>query len=89
MRKRPASVISSGASRRWRRLAPAPARQRASGSGEIWVGTWAAAPQLTEPANLPPAPGFADTTLRQIVHVSIGGRTLRVRFSNAFGRTRR
>jgi hypothetical protein len=53
--------------------------------GGHWVGTWASAPQLTEPSNLPPAPGFADTTLRQIVHVSIGGKQLRVRFSNAFG----
>jgi lysophospholipase L1-like esterase len=52
-----------------------------------WVGTWAASPQLTEEANLPPAPGFVDTTLRQVVHVSIGGKTLRVRFSNAFGET--
>lgn len=52
-----------------------------------WVATWAAAPQVTEPANLPPPPAFSDTTVRQIVHVSIGGSTLRVRFSNAFGRT--
>src|SRR3954468_13577686 len=52
-----------------------------------WVGTWAASPQLTEEANLPPAPGLADTTLRQVVHVSIGGSRLRVRFSNAFGAT--
>lgn len=50
-----------------------------------WVGTWGAAPQLTEPANLPPAPGLSGSTLRQIVHVSIGGTQLRVRFSNAFG----
>jgi lysophospholipase L1-like esterase len=50
-----------------------------------WVGTWGAAPQLTEPKNLPPAPGLSDGTLRQIVHVSIGGSRLRVRFSNAFG----
>ena len=55
--------------------------------GEHWVATWAASPQLTEESNLPPAPGLADHTLRQIVHVSIGGKTLRVRFSNAFGRT--
>jgi lysophospholipase L1-like esterase len=55
------------------------------GAGVHWVGTWAASPQLTEAWNLPPAPGFADTTLRQVVHVSVGGRTLRVRFSNAFG----
>lgn len=50
-----------------------------------WVGTWAAAPQLTEPSNRPPAPGLADATLRQVVHASIGGKRLRVRFSNAFG----
>jgi lysophospholipase L1-like esterase len=59
----------------------------ASGGGDAWVGTWAASQQLTEDANLPPPPGFADTTLRQIVHVSIGGSRLRVRFSNTFGRT--
>jgi lysophospholipase L1-like esterase len=39
---------------------------------------------LTEPSNLPPAP-LADSTLRQFVHVTIGGRDLRVRFSNAYG----
>ncbi len=50
-----------------------------------WVGTWTAAPQLTEPANLPPDPGLADSTLRQVVRVSLGGKRLRVRFSNAFG----
>jgi lysophospholipase L1-like esterase len=50
-----------------------------------WVGTWAAAPQLTEPANMPPEPGLADATLRQVVHVSVGGKRLRLRFSNAFG----
>jgi lysophospholipase L1-like esterase len=40
---------------------------------------------LTEPANMPPEPGLADATLRQVVHVSLGGKRLRVRFSNAFG----
>jgi lysophospholipase L1-like esterase len=60
---------------------------RTSDGGARWVGTWASSPQLTEDANLPPAPGFADTTLRQIVHVSIGGKRVRVRFSNAFGKT--
>ena len=63
-------------------LAVAPAKP-----ADTWVGTWAASPQLVEDANLPPAPAFGDTTLRQVVHVSIGGRRLRVRFSNAFGRT--
>jgi len=50
-----------------------------------WVGTWATSPQLTEPSNLPPAPGFWGNTLRQVAHVSIGGTRLRVRFSNEYG----
>jgi lysophospholipase L1-like esterase len=53
--------------------------------GGHWVGTWGASPQLTETRNLPPPPGLTSNTLRQIVQVSIGGETLRVRFSNAFG----
>jgi lysophospholipase L1-like esterase len=57
----------------------------ARGDEGRWVGTWAAAPQRTEPANMPPAPGLADATLRQVVRVSLGGRRLRVRLSNAFG----
>jgi|GEM_PF-208142 len=50
-----------------------------------WVGTWGCGPQLTEPSNLPPAPGLTSNTLRQVVHVSIGGKHLRARFSNAYG----
>lgn len=53
--------------------------------GAEWIGTWETSPQLTETRNLPPAPGLADNTLRQIVKVSIGGEKLRARFSNAFG----
>lgn len=63
--------------------APAPASGPAASAP--WVGTWATSPQLTEPANMPPAPGLAGNTLRQVVKVSIGGERLRVRFSNAFG----
>jgi lysophospholipase L1-like esterase len=50
-----------------------------------WVGTFSAAPQLTEPSNLPPAPGLWGNTLRQNVHVSLGGKRLRVHFSNQYG----
>jgi lysophospholipase L1-like esterase len=58
-----------------------------------WVGTWTAAPQLTEPGNMPPAPFtqgnvvFANSTLRQTLHVTVGGRLIRLRFSNAYGGT--
>jgi lysophospholipase L1-like esterase len=53
-------------------------------AAEHWVGTWGCGPQLTEPGNLPPVP-LANRTLRQFVHTTLGGRLLRVRFSNAFG----
>jgi lysophospholipase L1-like esterase len=57
------------------------------------VHSWASAPQLTEPANLPPPPftrddlALADTTLRQTIRVSLGGQEVRLRLSNAFGGT--
>lgn len=50
-----------------------------------WVGTWMTSVQLTEPGNLPPAPGLAGNTLRQVVHVSLGGARLQAGFSNVFG----
>lgn len=49
-----------------------------------WVGTWVTAQQLVEPYNVPPQPGISNNTLRQIVRVSIGGDSLRVRFSNEY-----
>lgn len=52
-----------------------------------WVGTWGTSPQLVEPNNMPPAPGLNDNTLRQIVRVSIGGDTIRIRFSNEFSKS--
>jgi lysophospholipase L1-like esterase len=52
--------------------------------GTKWVGTWSTAPQLVEPGNNPPSPGLSNNTLRQIVHVSLGGDSLQMRFSNEF-----
>ncbi|MFF6996610.1 SGNH/GDSL hydrolase family protein [Streptomyces sp. NPDC008313] len=62
-------------------------------SGGHWVDTWASMPQLTEPGNMPPAPFtrpdgvFDNATLRQTVHVGVGGQRVRLRFSNVFGGT--
>jgi lysophospholipase L1-like esterase len=50
----------------------------------LWVGTWSTAPQLVEPGNMPPDPGLSNNTLRQVVRVSLGGDSLRVRFTNEF-----
>jgi lysophospholipase L1-like esterase len=52
---------------------------------ECWIGTWVSAQQLTEPRNNPPALGLTNNTLRQVVHVTLGGSRLRVQFSNAYG----
>ncbi len=49
-----------------------------------WVGTWATAPQLVEPHNMPPAPGLTNNSLRQVVRVSIGGEAIRLKLSNEF-----
>jgi len=55
-----------------------------AGSGTKWVGTWAAAPQLVESGNMPPSPGLTNNSLRQVVRVSIGGDTIRLKLSNEF-----
>ncbi len=48
-------------------------------NGMHWVGTWATAPAPAEGA------AFSNQTLRMNVRISIGGDTLRVRLSNAYG----
>ena len=48
-----------------------------------WVGTWSTSPQLPG-ARLGPVV-LDGQTVRQIVHISIGGETLRVRLSNVLG----
>lgn len=50
-----------------------------------WVGSWGASQQLPEPNNALPVDDLRDATLRQVVHLSIGGSELRVRLSNRFG----
>ena len=49
-----------------------------------WVGTWATAEMLVETHNQPPSPGLSGNSFRQIVQVSIGGETIRLKLSNEF-----
>jgi lysophospholipase L1-like esterase len=51
-----------------------------------WVGSWATSQQLPEPQNSLSGEDLRDATLRQIVHLSVGGPELRVHVSNAFGK---
>lgn len=50
-----------------------------------WIGSWASAQQLAEPQNSLATEDLKDATLRQVVHLSIGGGQLRVHLSNRFG----
>jgi lysophospholipase L1-like esterase len=67
--------------------------QDASGSsgGNRWVTTWSSAQQQPGPTTIDAVFGndssrsFENQTIRHIVHVSVGGKRVRVRLSNAFG----
>ncbi|HEY0269755.1 MAG TPA: SGNH/GDSL hydrolase family protein, partial [Sphingomonas sp.] len=50
-----------------------------------WTGSWASSQQIPEERNALAPADLTDVTLRQVVHLSIGGPLLRVRISNAFG----
>jgi lysophospholipase L1-like esterase len=65
-------------------FAALPARSGpADATATPWVGTWATAPFGGDPWH--EVPTLVDSTLRQIVHTSIAGQALRVRFTNEFG----
>lgn len=50
-----------------------------------WLGSWAASQQVPEERNALPDADLTDATLRQVVRLSTGGRSVRVLLSNAFG----
>jgi lysophospholipase L1-like esterase len=56
-----------------------------------WVASWATAlqpiPDLREPPPLYRAPNVAARTVRQIVYPTLSGQAVRVRISNAYGKT--
>lgn len=61
--------------------AAAPAAGPVASTG--WVGTWATA--VARPANGQALAGFTDTTIRQRLHVSVGGSQARLRLTNVYG----
>ena len=74
-----AGAVVDGSSAASVRLVPVP-------SGSHWIATWGASPQPATPGTLS-EPGFRNATIREIVFTSSGGVRIRVRLSNAFGRT--
>ncbi len=53
-------------------------------SGGAWVATWTTAPVRAEPGT---ENGFPGSTIRNVVHTSIGGEVARITLSNLFGTT--
>lgn len=51
-----------------------------------WVGTWATAQMQIKPSDVPSL-GLTNNSLRQVVRISIGGETLRLRLSNEFSKS--
>jgi lysophospholipase L1-like esterase len=62
--------------------APEQAAASSRATGQAWVGTWATVATAIPRSD---TTMFENQTLREIVHVSIGGGTLRVRLTNEFG----
>jgi lysophospholipase L1-like esterase len=50
-----------------------------------WVGAWASAQMAPDAKNSLAPEDYPNATLRQVVRLSLGGDTIRVRLSNAFG----
>ena len=63
-------------------ITAAPSSAEAKQRGEIWIGTWATAPQPFMPGALQ---NFRSQTLRLIVHTSAGGAKARIKISNIYG----
>ena len=51
-------------------------------SADNWTGTWATAPEWTGAGDMPKKTTLTDNSVRQIVHVSLGGQEIRVQLSN-------
>jgi lysophospholipase L1-like esterase len=59
--------------------------EKGAAKGDAWVESWGTSQQIPEPQNALPTDDLRDATVRQIVHLSLGGSALRVHLSNAFG----
>jgi lysophospholipase L1-like esterase len=55
-------------------------------SQNSWVGSWATATQFTTKQTMPPVASLSNTSMRQIIHVSIGGDVLRLQLSNEYSK---
>ena len=57
----------------------------AAAPAQHWVTSWGAAQQIPDSANELAAENWRDASLRQTVHLTLGGKQFRVRISNLYG----
>jgi len=62
-----------------------PQHALARDNSDHWVGTWSASPQSVDPFTPANPASFTGQTIRQVLHTSVGGQTIRVRLTNEFG----
>ncbi|EPH39239.1 SGNH/GDSL hydrolase family protein [Streptomyces aurantiacus] len=60
-----------------------PRNSAAPASAGTWVGTWSASPAGAEPGT--GAHGMAGRSVRNVVHTSVGGESVRITLSNLYG----
>ncbi len=68
-------------------LSGAVASAQQAGTDDLWVATWCASPCRILPADAGSV-SFEGRTLRQVIHTSVGGSSVRVRISNVDSRAR-
>ncbi len=69
-------------------LLPAARADDPAQSRRHWVATWQGSPQTFDPLTaslIPLQPSYNNQTLREIVHLSIGGPKIRLRLTNSYG----
>src|SRR5580698_5958218 len=64
-------------------LTLSPAASASDPNSKYWIGTWAASPEAQR--NTTDMVGKVDITYREIVHVSVGGPSVRVVLTNELG----
>lgn len=62
-------------------LAAVTASASAQSDNVIWTGSWATAVEFTGPGDMPKS-SLSNRSLREIIHISLGGETMRMQLSN-------
>ena len=58
------------------------AQAQSKNEGGEWVATWATATEFTGKGDMPKSGTLTNKAIRQIVHVSVGGKKMRLHLSN-------